>query len=177
MERVSLAQTLLLLEAIKLSPSTAKRIISEFQEYIWDDRVQVDQHKILEILRDLAYDLDYFEADPSLRTEDNAFFDEEKLKAEIESACPVRTLDSHTLTGRAMAKSISEQEVASVRLLTLELSEDEITVLATALSTLLQECDDRVIEAKAGASRDEVEAILQDLHTFLQQSSHQSMRG
>jgi len=30
--------------------------------------------------------LDYFEADPSLRAEDNAFFDEEKLKAEIESA-------------------------------------------------------------------------------------------
>ena|SRR5712664_3132008 len=86
MERVSLAKTLLLLEAIKLSPSTAKRIISEFQEYIWDDRVQVDQNKILDILRDLAHDLDYFEADPSLRAEDNAFFDEEKLKAEIESA-------------------------------------------------------------------------------------------
>ena len=76
-----------------------------------------------------------------------------------------------------MAKSISEQEVASVRLLILELSEDEITVLAAALSTLLQECNDRAIEAKAGASRDEVEAILQDLHTFLQQPLHQSMRG
>jgi hypothetical protein len=86
MERVSLAKTLLLLEAIKLSPSTTKRIINEFQEYIWDDRVQVDQHEILEILRDLAHDLDYFEGDPSLRTEDNSFFDEEKLKTELESA-------------------------------------------------------------------------------------------
>lgn len=86
MERVSLAKTLLLLEAIKLSPATTKRMISEFQEYIWDDRIQVEQNGILEILRDLAHDLDYFEADPSLRIEDNSFFDEEKLKGEIESA-------------------------------------------------------------------------------------------
>jgi hypothetical protein len=86
MERVPLAKALLLLEAIKLSPSTAKRIISEFQECIWDDRVQVDQNEILNILRDLAHDLDYFDADPSLRAEDNSFFDEEKLKAEIASA-------------------------------------------------------------------------------------------
>ena len=86
MARVSLAKTLLLLEEIKLSPATTKRMISELQEYIWDDRVQVDQHEFLEILRDLAHDLDYFEADPALRTEDNSFFDEAKLKAELESA-------------------------------------------------------------------------------------------
>jgi len=73
-----------------------------------------------------------------------------------------------------MVKRIFEQEVASVRLLTLELSEDEITVLAAALTTLLKEQDDRVIEAQSGASRDEVEAILQDLHTFLQQPARQS---
>ena len=86
MEGVSLAKALFLLEAIKLSPATAKRMISEFQEYIWDDRVQVDQKEILDILRDLAHDLDYFEADPLLRAEDNSFYDEEKLKAEIDSA-------------------------------------------------------------------------------------------
>jgi hypothetical protein len=49
----------------------------------------------------------------------------------------------------------------------LELSEDEIMVLAAALTALLQALDDSEIEAKPGASRDEVEAILQDLHTFL----------
>ena len=70
-----------------------------------------------------------------------------------------------------MAKRISETEVASVRLLALELSEDEITVLASALTALLKERDDRVIEVQSGASRDEVEAILQDLYTFLQQPS------
>ena len=70
-----------------------------------------------------------------------------------------------------MVKRIFEQEVASVRLLTLELSEDEIIVLASALTMLLKEQDDRAIEEQSGASRDEVEAILQDLHTFLQQPS------
>jgi hypothetical protein len=76
-----------------------------------------------------------------------------------------------------MAKRISEQEVASVRLLALELSEDEIMVLAAALTALLQALDDSEIEAKSGASRDEVEAILQDLRTFLKSPSRQSMRS
>jgi hypothetical protein len=76
-----------------------------------------------------------------------------------------------------MAKRISEQEVASVRLLALELSEDEVTVLAAALTTLLLERDDQRIEAQAGASREEVEAILEDLHTFLKHPAQQSMQG
>ena len=73
-----------------------------------------------------------------------------------------------------MAKRIAEKEVASVRLLTLELSEDEITVLASALTMLLKELDVSAIEVKSGASRDEVKALLQDLHTFLKQSARQS---
>jgi hypothetical protein len=74
-----------------------------------------------------------------------------------------------------MAKKLSEREVASVRLLVLELSEDELTVLAAALTTLLKERDDRTIEAQSGASRDEVEGILQDLDTFLKQATRQSL--
>jgi hypothetical protein len=76
-----------------------------------------------------------------------------------------------------MAKRISETEVASVRLFTLELSEDEITVLASALTTLLRECSESAIEAKSGASREEVEAILQDLHSFLAQPARLSLHG
>jgi hypothetical protein len=75
----------------------------------------------------------------------------------------------------SMAKRLSEREVASVRLLVLELSEDELTVLAAALTTLLKERDDRAVEAQFGASREEVEAILDDLHTFLKQPTRQSM--
>jgi hypothetical protein len=74
-----------------------------------------------------------------------------------------------------MAKRLSESTVASVRLLVLELSEDELMVLAAALTTLLKEGDDRAVEAQSGASREEVEAILEDLHTFLKQPTRQSM--
>ena len=74
-----------------------------------------------------------------------------------------------------MAKRLSEREVASVRLLVLELSEDELTVLAAALTTLLKQRDDRAMEAQSGASRDEVEGILQDLDTFLKQPTRQSL--
>jgi hypothetical protein len=74
-----------------------------------------------------------------------------------------------------MARRLSEKEVASVRLLVLELSEDELTVLAAALTTLLKERDDRAIEVQSGASRDEVEGILQDLDTFLKQPIQQPL--
>jgi hypothetical protein len=74
-----------------------------------------------------------------------------------------------------MAKKLSERAVASVRLLMLELSEDELIVLAAALTTLLKQRDDRAIEAQSGASRDEVEGILQDLDTFLKQPSQQPL--
>jgi hypothetical protein len=76
-----------------------------------------------------------------------------------------------------MARRISEKEVASVRLFSLELSEDEVIVLTAALTTLLQEHDDQEIEAKAGASREEVEAILEDLHTFIKQPARSSMKS
>ena len=88
-----------------------------------------------------------------------------------------RTLDSGTTTERAMARRITEKEVASVRLLALELSEDEVTVLAAALTTLLQNLDDQGIETKAGASREKVEAILDDLHTFRKPPAHQSIQS
>jgi hypothetical protein len=62
-------------------------------------------------------------------------------------------------------------------LLTLELSEDEVTVLVAALTTLLQELDDQEVAATTGASREEAEAIVEDLHTFLKQPAQQSMKS
>ncbi len=68
-----------------------------------------------------------------------------------------------------MAKQITEREVASVRLLELELSEDEIVVLSSALEMQLKQLDDQQLELAVGASREEAEAILQDLYQFLKQ--------
>lgn len=76
-----------------------------------------------------------------------------------------------------MAKRLCEKEVTSVRLLELEVSEDEMAVLTAGLTTLLTLLDDREIEAKSGASRDEVAAILQDLNTFLKQPPPPSVHG
>lgn len=75
-----------------------------------------------------------------------------------------------------MAKRIAEQEVASVRLLAVEFSEDELMVLAAALTKLLHDLDDAGLEAVSGASREEVEAMLQDVHTFLKQPARPSMK-
>ena len=66
-----------------------------------------------------------------------------------------------------MAKRITEREVASVRLLELELSEDEIVVLSSALEMQLKQLGDQQLELAVGASREEAEAILQDLYQFL----------
>ncbi|ETW96629.1 MAG: hypothetical protein ETSY1_25880 [Candidatus Entotheonella factor] len=74
-----------------------------------------------------------------------------------------------------MAKRISEKEIASVRLLELELSEDEVTVLSSALALQLKQLDDHQLEASVGASREEAEAILQDLYRFLNQPLQQSL--
>lgn len=62
-----------------------------------------------------------------------------------------------------MAIAISEREESSVRLLRLEITEDEIAVLVASLDHILDECDDETIENACGAYRDEVEGIRDDL--------------
>ncbi len=76
-----------------------------------------------------------------------------------------------------MAKRHSEKEVASVRLFELAISEDELEVLMAGLTTLLTRLNDDEIEATSGASRNEVEAILQDLQTFLKHPFQPSVSG
>lgn len=62
-----------------------------------------------------------------------------------------------------MARQVSEREVASVRLFTLELSEDEVATYALCLKYLLENLDTETLEAITGAYRDEVEGMLEDL--------------
>jgi predicted RNA-binding protein len=67
-----------------------------------------------------------------------------------------------------MAKYISELEIASVRLLTLELSEDEVAALIACMNHVLSHAGERVIEQVIGAYRDELEAIRDDLSDYLE---------
>ncbi|MCB9108226.1 MAG: hypothetical protein H6633_28810 [Anaerolineales bacterium] len=57
-----------------------------------------------------------------------------------------------------MAEYISEKLVASVRLLTLEISDAELAVYVASLNYLLEQCDDETLEQISGGLRDEIEA-------------------
>ncbi len=69
-----------------------------------------------------------------------------------------------------MAKQISEKQEATVRLLTLEVSEDELAVITGCLDYVLQHASDSMIDRVCGAYRDEVEGILDDLSQMLDDS-------
>ncbi|HEX6384881.1 MAG TPA: hypothetical protein VF177_09440 [Anaerolineae bacterium] len=64
-------------------------------------------------------------------------------------------------------KKIGEQIESGVRLLTVELSEDELAVLLASVEYLLDHADDAVLEATAGAGRDEIEGIRDDMAQLL----------
>lgn len=66
-----------------------------------------------------------------------------------------------------MAKLISEMEETSVRLLTIQVCEDELAVLLAALNYLLDHSDDMTLERVCGAYRDEVEGIRDDVIELL----------
>ena len=66
-----------------------------------------------------------------------------------------------------MSEKVAEKEESGVRLLTLELSEDELIVLLGSLDYMLQHVDDQVLMRLTGGARDEVEAIRDDLSLWL----------
>ena len=64
-------------------------------------------------------------------------------------------------------KKIGEQVESSVRLLTLELSEDELAVLLASLEYFLDHADEAALKAITGAERDEIEGIRDDMAQLL----------
>lgn len=64
-------------------------------------------------------------------------------------------------------KPIYEKEESSVRLLTVEVSEDEVAVLTACLNHVLAHSDDETVDRVCGAYRDEVEGIRDDLAQLL----------
>ncbi len=57
--------------------------ISEFQRHVWS---MDESGPAEEILREVAYDLDYFEEDSNARIEDPSFYGPERLAREIAGA-------------------------------------------------------------------------------------------
>lgn len=73
-----------LLEAAVQTPSRMPELISAFQQAAWKGELATGAGE--EILRDLAYDLDFYEPNPVARAEDRSFLNEDQAIAEIEAA-------------------------------------------------------------------------------------------
>ena len=66
-------------------PDSLGEVIAQLQQAVFHETVNWSG-AVEEILRDLAYDLDYYQPDPRVRCEDSTLIDEEKALAEIEAA-------------------------------------------------------------------------------------------
>lgn len=75
-----------LLERLSQSAELDPALVRELQERIWKVKPSGEPEKTLEVLSELAYDLDFWEPDPVKRREDPSFFDDSGARAEIQRA-------------------------------------------------------------------------------------------
>lgn len=80
----SLKKIIELLNKALCEPSNLGARIKDIQDSIWECGSM--NERIFEILNDLAHDLEYYEADPAVRAEDDSFFDETRAQSEIRGA-------------------------------------------------------------------------------------------
>jgi hypothetical protein len=73
----------LLTEALR-EPLCRKEKISQFRAAVWSGLDPAIPDPVREVLRDLAYDLDYFEPDPYVRAEDATLYGHRRLELEIQ---------------------------------------------------------------------------------------------
>ena len=78
---------------------------------------------------------------------------------------PERT--EHGYRRHIMTTQISERQETGVRLLALEVSEDELAVFVACLNYVLEQGDDETLDRVCGAYRDEIEGIRDDLIQLL----------
>ncbi len=82
----TLDRCLCLLDEVLASPDkeNLNQAVPKLQELVWE--TSDDDNTAWEILRDLAYDLDYYVSDSKLRAEDPSYYGEDRAMAEIRSA-------------------------------------------------------------------------------------------
>ena len=80
------SQLLDLLQEAVAEPAKLPTLIPKFQDLVWHSKIAYPSELADETMGELAYDLDYYEADPKYRAEDPSFFGEERALAEIRSA-------------------------------------------------------------------------------------------
>src|SRR6478752_7369587 len=82
---MNISDVLELLKDAFMAPKRLPHCVEELQQLVWTEKVDGSPEE-LDVLRDLAYDLDYFEADAARRGEDPSFVDEERACQEIRLA-------------------------------------------------------------------------------------------
>jgi hypothetical protein len=82
----SLDELLGLLAKALREPIARKATIARFQTLVWDRKEPAVPPAVDEVLRDLAHDLDFFEADPVVRKEDGVYYGHTRAEEEIRTA-------------------------------------------------------------------------------------------
>jgi hypothetical protein len=78
-----------LLTKILRDPSSRKETVKEFERYYTGIGIVVRPSircDVLDILDDLAWDLAFYVADPTMRAEDSSYYGDERLVKEVESS-------------------------------------------------------------------------------------------
>lgn len=78
-----------ILEQLKVlvnRPTELAAGIPKVQQEIWGAKEGTEHDAQWEILRDLAYDLDYYQPNESVRSQDQSFYGEERALSEIREA-------------------------------------------------------------------------------------------
>ena len=75
--------------------------VKNFQQLIWDS-IEIDADpETSAVLRDLAYDLDFYEQDEQIRAEDPALYGDDRLVQEISSAMSKLEHGNNCLTDKS----------------------------------------------------------------------------
>lgn len=83
---VNISEVTDLLKETAVNPANFAANIPKFQQIIWNSEITFPNDAIENVLRNLAHDLDYYEADPKIRSEDISFFGEQKALDGIRTA-------------------------------------------------------------------------------------------
>ncbi len=80
------SQLVALLHHALAEPGDLPADVQTFQQTVWNDKETILNEHVDGIIRTLAYDLDYYEADPVSREENSSFFGEGEALDLIRSA-------------------------------------------------------------------------------------------
>jgi hypothetical protein len=74
-----------LLQSLLDQPCDLPAGIPRLQQQIWNATPHAKSSPQWEVLEELAYDLDYYQPDPRIRSENKSFYGDERALAEIKS--------------------------------------------------------------------------------------------